>query len=86
MTMKFLILLFVGLTTVHFNNFVGGFFFASSNEFRHEQQLPQHQLTSSAEINDAFGGGSLTTMTTFSMKSEQFMLEQRLADVRFHFN
>lgn len=76
MTIKISIPLFVGLTTIHLINSVGGFFFTSNEK----QQQPQ--LSSS---EDAFGG-SLTTVTmSSSMKSEQ-LLEQRLADVRFHFN
>mgnify|MGYP003507835776 CR=1 FL=1 len=75
MTIKYSIPFLVGLTTIHLINLVGGFFFASNE---------QPQLSSSAEIIDAFKA-SLTT-TTSTMKAEQFMLEQRLADVRFHFN
>lgn len=77
-TIKYSIPFLVGLTLIHLINLVGGFFFASS-----EQQLAQ--LSSSAEVIDAFRGGNSTT-TTSTMKAEQLMLEQRLADVRFHFN
>lgn len=75
-TIKYSILFLVGLTTIHLINLVGGFLFASNEQ--------QSELSSSAEIIDAFRA-SLTT-TTSTMKAEQFMLEQRLADVRFHFN
>lgn len=77
MTIKYSeILIFVGLT-VHLINSVGGFFFISSEQ----------QLKSSVEIGDALGGsGNLTTMSSSSMKAEQFVLERRLADVYFQLN
>jgi hypothetical protein len=80
------------LLTIHLFNLVGGFFFASNEQQQpqprqQQQQLHSQQpLSSSTEIIDAFVGGFTTMTMSSSVKSEQHVLEQRLADVRFPFN